>query len=254
MLGKLLKYDIPMLGRKLFPLYIGWIATAALLGLSVGFLEGRSEFMIVLSGILYTAAATAVVVMALVMIVQRFNNSLFGDGGYFSHVLPVTVSEHIASKLISAVLWVFVSGVAMVITGLIIAVFSGHFLDIFRIDWANLLYEIDFPGVLTIIELLILSVLESAKTILAIYAAITVGHQASSHTVMASIAAYFGVLTLESFVNRIVIGIFGGWMNILDGNVNMNLILLVGMVVTIIVGAVYFFICKYLMENRLNLN
>ena len=34
MLGKLLKYEIPAMGRKLLPLYVAWAATALFLGLT----------------------------------------------------------------------------------------------------------------------------------------------------------------------------------------------------------------------------
>lgn len=254
MLGKLLKYDIPMLGRKLFPLYLGWIATAALLGVAIGPFEGRSEFFVVISGLLYAAAAGAVLVMAVIMIVQRYNNSLLGDGGYFSHVLPVTATEHVASKTISAVIWVLASGVAMIITGLIIALCSGHFLDIFKIDWAQIFANINGEFWLSVLEMFVASIFSIAKSILAIYAAITIGHQAMQHNVMASIGAYFGVLIFESVVARTMFGIFGKRFFSIESNRDLNLLLLIGIIVSILIGAIYFFICKYLMEKRLNLN
>jgi hypothetical protein len=92
MLGKLLKYEIPALGRKLVPLYIGWAVTAALLGLAVGPASSKSDFMVVISAMLYSAVAAAVLVMAVVMIIQRYSKSLLGDEAYFYQVLPVTAS------------------------------------------------------------------------------------------------------------------------------------------------------------------
>ena len=87
MLGKLLKYEIPALGRKLMPLYAGWCATAVLLGLAVGPVSSKSEFMVVVAGLMYTAAATAVLVMAVVMIIQRYcsSDSGAGYGGRHDH-------------------------------------------------------------------------------------------------------------------------------------------------------------------------
>ena len=63
MLGKLLKYEIPAMGRKLLPLYAAWTATALLLGLTTQSAESKNEFMVVISALLYTAIATAIFVM-----------------------------------------------------------------------------------------------------------------------------------------------------------------------------------------------
>lgn len=258
MLGKLLKYEIPALGRKLIPLYIGWCATAALLGVAVGPLESKSEFFIVISTLLYTAAATAVLVMAIVLIIQRYSNSLLGEEGYFNHVLPVTASEHIASKGISAMIWIFLSGIAMIVTGLIIAVFSGAVLHIFDVNWTELFHEIfshlGFKEVIFLLEVLILGVVSITKSVLAIYAAITVGHQAEKRTTLVSIAAYIGLMIFETTVTRILLGIFPNLFTEFDGLEGFHVIFLGVVLVLAALSALYFFLCKFLMEKRLNLN
>lgn len=252
MLGKLLKYEIPALGRRLVPLYIGWIATAALLGLMVGPLQKESEFMIVISALLYTAAATAVVVMAVVMIIQRYNNSLLGDEAYFNQVLPVTASQHIASKTISAMLWVLLSMVAMAVTGIIIAMFSGHFLDIFKVNWLEFLSKVDW---LTVILVLLVTVFGITKSVLQIYAAITIGRQAKQHTTLAAIGAYIGLMIAETFVGRGVTEAMSfKFYDVFNSIAGFRMTMLIALVVTIAIGVIYFFICNYLMEKKLNLN
>jgi hypothetical protein len=213
--------------------------------------------MVVLSGMLYTAAATAVLVMAVIMIIQRYSNSLLGDQAYFNQVLPVTASEHIASKGIAALIWVLLSVVAMIVTGILIVIFSGTIMQLFR----------DFPGIwevikgvranewLIILEILILTAFSITKSVLAIYAAITIGHQAQNHTTLASIGAYIGVLFFETFIGRAAMSIgiirdFAMTFDIYD----FHYVFLGGLLVTLVIGAIYFFICKYLMEKRLNLN
>ena len=86
MLGKLLKYEIPAMGRRLLPLYVAWAATALLLGLTTQSAESKTEYMVVISALLYTAVATAIFVMTIVLIVQRYNNSLLGDEIGRAHV------------------------------------------------------------------------------------------------------------------------------------------------------------------------
>ena len=257
MLGKLLKYEIPALGRKLVPLYVGWAVTAVLLGVMVGPLAEKSEFMLVISAMLYAGVATAVFVMTMVMIVQRYSSSLLGNGGYFAHVLPVTASEHIGSKTIAAIVWTTLSFVAMMITGILILLFSGNISDLFKYDWAGLFrvmfLDAELISWVVLIEFIIVTILGSAKSILAIYAALTIGHQAKKHTTLASIGAYLAVLTFESFAVRIVLAIAPFLFKAPETTGQVALLLFVAGIVTIIIGGFYFYICKYMMEKKLDL-
>ena len=210
MLGKLLKYEIPALGRKLVPLYIGWAVTEVLLGIAIGPASSKSDFMVVLSAMLYSAVATAVVVMAVITIIQRYSNSLLGDEAYFNQVLPVTASEHIASKGLSALIWVLLSGVAMALTGILIALFSGSLIEFFRMIpeiWSDIIMNIKGVEWLILLEFLIMLAFSITKSVLAIYAAITIGHQAQNHTTLASIGAYIGVLFFETLIGRAAMGV-----------------------------------------------
>ena len=257
MLGRLLKYEIPALGRKLVPLYIAWAAAAAFLGIMIGPLQERSEFMVVISVLIYTGVTTAIFVLAIVMIIQRYKNSLLGDEAYFNMVLPVSTSQHIANKLISALIWIFLTGVAAFITALIIGLFGGAFFEFIQIDWKFILGKINGNVALLIIEFLIAILLSAGKTVMQIYTAITIGHQAKSHTTLASIGAYIGVLIFESMVGRVFFAAHPAFTKLtheISDFAEFQMILIPAMIVTLILIAVYFVICKILMEKRLNLN
>ena len=260
MLGKLLKYEIPAMGRKLFPLYAAWAATALLLGLATQSAESKSEFMVVISALLYTAIATAILVMTIILIVQRYSNSLLGDEAYFNHVLPVSVAEHIGNKAISATIWVFVTILVAILTGLLIAIGAVIVGGIEGFDIRDFFYELfhmdlDLPKHfgLYVIEVLILTVTGIVKTIMQIYAAITIGHQVQNRTTLASIGAYILIMIFESSVGRALLPLFINLEYAPDGFVNFNRVFIPGFILAVIFSAIYFFICKYLMENRLNL-
>ena len=257
MLGKLLKYEIPAMGRKLLPLYVAWAATALFLGLTTQAAESKNEFMVVISALLYTAIATAIFVMTIIMIVQRYSNSLLGDEAYFNHVLPVTVSEHIGNKAISATLWVFVTILVAVFTGLLIGIgaliVSGEFISLRELIQS--FYQIDLPKHfgLYVIEMLLLIITGTVKTIMQIYAAITLGHQVPNRTTLASIGAYILIMIFESSVGRALMPLIFNLEYSADGFVNFNRVFIPGFIMAVIFSVIYFFICKYLMENRLNL-
>ena len=257
MLGKLLKYEIPAMGRKLLPLYAAWAATALLLGLTTQAAESKNEFMVVISALLYTAIATTIFVMTIIMIVQRYSNSLLGDEAYFNHVLPVSVAEHIGNKAISATLWIFVTILVAIFTGLLIGIgaliVSGEFISLRELIKG--FYEIELPKHfgLYVIEMLILTITGTVKTIMQIYAAIPIGHQVQNRTTLASIGAYILILIFESSVGRAMLPLFINLEYSEDGFINFNRVFIPGFIMAVIFSVIYFFICKYLMEKRLNL-
>ena len=257
MLGKLLKYEIPAMGRKLLPLYAAWAATALLLGLTTQSADSKNEFMVVISALLYTAIATTIFVMTIIMIVQRYSNSLLGDEAYFNHVLPVSVAEHIGNKAISATLWIFVTILVAILTGLLIGIgaliVSGEFISLRELIRG--FYEIELPKHfgLYVIEVLLLTITGTVKTIMQIYAAITIGHQVPNRTTLASIGAYILIMIFESSVGRALLPLFINLEYNADGFVNFNRVFIPGFITAVIFSVIYFFICKYLMENRLNL-
>ena len=257
MLGKLLKYEIPAMGRKLLPLYAAWAATALLLGLTTQSADSKNEFMVVISALLYTAIATTIFVMTIIMIVQRYSNSLLGDEAYFNHVLPVTVAEQIGNKAISATLWIFVTLLVAIFTGILIGIgaliVSGEFISLRELIRG--FYEIELPKHfgLYVIEVLLLTITGTVKTIMQIYAAITIGHQVPNRTTLASIGAYILIMIFESSVGRALLPLFINLEYNADGFVNFNRVFIPGFILAVIFSVIYFFICKYLMENRLNL-
>ena len=259
MLGKLLKYEIPAMGRKLLPLYAAWAATALFLGLTTQSSDSKTEFMVVISALLYTAVATAIFVMTVIMIVQRYRNSLLGDEAYFNHVLPVSVSAHIGNKVISATMWIFVTVLVAVLTAVLIGIGAmivagpDSFMDMIH-DLMNM--QLDWPKHLGlyIVEVLIMVIASAVKTIMQIYAAITIGHQAQNRTTLASIGAYILILVFESIVGRMFIPLFAKIGFSEDEFLNFTMIFIVGVIAAAAFSAVYFFVCKYLMEKRLNLN
>ena len=187
MLGKLLKYELPAMGRKLLPLYAAWAVTALVLGLSLQSSASKNDFIAVMSVLLYVAVATEIAVMTLVMIIQRYSKSLLGDEAYFNQVLPVSVSAHIGNKLISATIWVTVTALAALLTGVLILLGGGIVTGFESYDPSYI--EIPKNFWLYAFEFLILMIAGTVKTVMQIYTAVTIGHQVQDHVTLASIGA-----------------------------------------------------------------
>ena len=259
MLGKLLKYEIPAVGRKLGPLYIAWAAASIILGLSLKHVESKSETIMVIASLLYVGVAIAVAVMTLVLIIQRYSNSLFGDEAYFNMVLPVTASEHIANKTISALLWTVIATLAAFISAFLIGIFGIGITQLATIDLGplkQLLSAVTGQHVLVAVEFIIASIFSTVKSVLAIYAAISIGRQAKKRTLLASIGAYIGLMIVESTIGTMIMPKMAESMNM--NNVSWfpqsQLFMLCLFIMVLVAAAAYFLLCRYFLEKRLNLN
>ena len=266
MLGKLLKYELPAMGRRLLPLYGAWAAASILLGFSLRIVDSKSDLFAVLTILLYVAVTVAVLVMSIIIVVQRYKKSMLGNEAYFNMTLPVSMNEHLANKTISAMIWMTASALASLISIILILLCSGAFIEVFVDGWREfyreVIKQIGPKSLLIFIEVLILGILSAAKSVLAIYAALTIGHQAKDHTTLASIGAYIGLTMAESTVGNIFIRAgmvfnmgFEDFVQFLASHefLTSQLVVLIMLLVVIGLIAAYFFICKYFMEKKLNL-
>lgn len=133
MFGKLLKHEFKATGRTLGPLYGGFVAlvlaACGMLWLTWQFGEVKvglgtvkvetGTILGALSGVLTLVAVfamMAIVIVTEVLIIMRFYR-LLGDDGYFWFSLPVTPAQHMAVKLIAAMVW-SVASLALFVGGI----------------------------------------------------------------------------------------------------------------------------------------
>ncbi|MBR4824365.1 MAG: hypothetical protein IKZ86_06170 [Spirochaetaceae bacterium] len=110
---KLLKYELSASCRTLVPIYCAVLAISVLTRFasyddsSFSELEGIMSF-------LYFSLLTASVCITIVILCGRFKKSFFGREAYLNFSLPVSVSNHLACKLVSCLIW----GILCVIVGI----------------------------------------------------------------------------------------------------------------------------------------
>ena len=256
MLSKLLKYEFKSTGRTFGLCYAGVVAAALLLRIlgllsdSIGFSDTLprsvvlfTEFLTGLSGVAYAVMIVAVCVITFLLILQRFYKNLLSGEGYLMHTLPVRPWQHIASKLIAAVVWTVLSFFVVCVSVLVLC--ADHTL---------------LPGfVQEMAELVSLAV-----SILQIYAAIMLGHQADKHRIAMAVVAYFVIQFALSILMYalILMGLFvpeGIWFavgSMLDsmGVAGLTSTMLLGVTAAnVVLGAIFFVVTEFLMRRRLNL-
>ncbi len=274
MLGKLIKYDLRSCFRKFWVLWAALAALGVLNGFTIryvlekGHLGGFLTFLLgILPIILMGVLVIAIGIMALVYICERFYKGLLGDEGYLMFTLPATTAEHIASKCIVALILEVISALAAALTAFLVAlVYDPSSLFEFLGQIPKWLARIEFPrgtGWL-IAEFVLLCLVGIVVSNLQIYQAIAIGHLGQKHRGGLALLAYVGInmavsilvgLLGDKSINRFVgmisfsfdeTGLHGVVSSIAGG-------LGVTLLWNLILGAVFFFGTKLILDKKLNL-
>ncbi len=277
MLGKLIKYEFRATGRIMLPLLCVLLLLSVFAGLSIQGLQ-RLESMGFL-GVFYTLTLIAfflslfaVSVVALVLMIQRFYRSLLRDEGYLSMTLPVSVDEHILSRLLVSFVWFALVGLLSVLAmGLMLLIgtrlgFRGQFdLRVYADFFSELFSSVGGGNTLLLcLELLLLAFLSSCAVCLRCYAAMGIGCSAPGHKLLLSFAAYFGISFFMSLVGN-------GLMTVLMPHVDSISVewdtreefvqalgifhgaLWIAILAAALACMLFYFVTRWFLKNRLNL-
>ena len=207
-----MKYELKATGRIMLPLYLILFAAATALSVNIR-LNTNTDKMnhLILSTILvilFVLAIALVAIVSTVLILLRFYKNLLGDEGYLMFSLPVSTLQNILSKGLTALIWIISSVLAGGLCGVIMISIVGDFQE-FSTDIGNIwnVYKLYYGSsqflakMALLLFIMILSLLES---IFKVYAAISVGHQWSSHKLAGSILAYMGFSVIEMLLSYLL--------------------------------------------------
>ena len=182
MLMKLLKHEFRATARIMGPLYLILLAAALAANLTAGLLDADSFILNIVSALIVMAWFVAVIgvfIVAFILMLQRFYKNLLGDEGYLMFTLPVSVHQHVWSKLIVSAVWFILTGVVVVLSVLVLA-FNVSFLTDLAEVFPKLFEQLNayyaFNGTAFILEGLILLFAGCMTFSLQFYAALAVGH------------------------------------------------------------------------------
>lgn len=265
MLGKLMKHEFKAIGRILPLLYVAWIFFSILLSIDIRFfIEGTliGEILRTIFGSMYVILSIATAVVTLVIVIERFRKNLLCDEGYYMLTLPVSMETHITAKLLSSVIWGFFTGIVGLITFTIIAIITsdvGIFYDILNAikSITELPAKELASSVIIIIEVIILMLLSIATTVIKIFAALALGKISKKHPNLMAVAFYLGIGFIESTIFSIlmVIGTPIGWDigRWIQDLVDLNIFLLLCIIISVAVFAIYFIITDVVMKRKLDI-
>lgn len=271
MLIKLLKHEFRATGRIMLPMYLVLLVTA--LGSNLAgrkLLDGPSGILNTLGVLIVMAfgfAICGVLLMSFVLMIQRFYKNLLQDEGYLMFTLPVSVHQHIWSKVIVSSVW-FIATVLAVIAASLIVAFQGGFLrelfdfiGYFFRGLQKLKISEALNGTVYLVEFAVLMFLSLVAFSLQFYAALAAGHSRANHKMLWSVVCFFGFqfalqfggsllfmgldhLGIPSFLNL-------NWDVAPAAAIHMGLLFMIGCV--IVYGAIFYAVTTFFLKRHLNL-
>ncbi len=274
MLIKLLKYEFKFTGRTLLPIYAALLALAVLLNLGDGldFSYNNSgnwgDLFFTLLIFAYSCVISAVCIITVVLLVQRFYKNLLRDEGYLMHTLPVSPAQNIAAKLICAVSWSVISLFMAGFSAMLMNMSLEDWLEFFR-GWGTFIHDLNVAfgihWLLFALEALALALLLLSSNIVEVYLALAVGHMANSRKIACSVAAFIGLQVLTGLLGQLFGRMVVNWdwlISLLDEIFNgfmhqqiagIHSLLLGSILFLLAYNAVMFVATSWLMKNKLNL-
>lgn len=275
MLRKLMKHEFRATGRTMLPLFLIVLATAFGANLSTrGLMETEYHILDILGGLLMTAfvvAIMAVCIMSVVVMVQRFYKNLLQDEGYLMMTLPVSVHQHIWSKLIVSSVWFAATGLVVALAGLILAFNVGFVREVFE-GFSGMFREITayyaVNGTALVIEFIVLCFVACCTLCLQFYAALAAGHSRPNHKMFWSVGCFFGFQFLLQLLGSMAIILLvdtgalewaGDLVAALTGPWHINamtathLMMMFLIVVSVVYGAIFYFVTTFFLKKHLNL-
>lgn len=209
MLAKLLKYDFKSMFKIFIPLWGVLLVVSAINRIFFGspmdtdHVVGLVNSLMVL---LYVLLIMAVMVVTTVIIIVRFYQGLLKDEGYLMFTIPVHPWQLITSKLLSALVISLLSCLVAVVSVFIIASFPGMG-DVLGQAVGILTQEV--PNFVPLVVLVVIAFFVGLVcSISQVYAAMALGHLASSHRVGFAVLAFI-VLNMAWSTVSTMIGLLG---------------------------------------------
>ena len=273
MLRKLMKHEFRATGRIMLPLFLILLVTAVGANFSVrGMLDTGSRFLNVLGALLVMAFVIAIMgvcVMSMVVMVQRFYKNLLQDEGYVMMTLPVSVHQHIWSKLIVSAVWFALPLVVVCLACLIMAFdvelvqqIAAGFRELFQEIYRNLSTYYAINGTAIVAEFLVLCFVGCCAMCLQFYAALAIGHSFPNHKMAWSVLWFFliqfimqflggmGIMLLdESWFHHLLLG----WTDNISAMASVHLGMVTVILGEVVYGAVFYILTTYFLKKRLNL-
>lgn len=198
-----------------------------------------------------------------IVLAVRFYKSTATREAYLTFTLPTTVNTILFAKFLVGFIWLTITFILWYLSfGLIVCGFTGEEFV------ATFIKEIFASQSIAMILLQLATIIIGlASSVLMIFASIALSQLVRDHRVLASIAFYFGLYTVQQIISTIIlipVMIKEVGSSLMEESVSVTAIepsvdpslvgtYIVALAVSVIFGVVCYFVSKYLLSKKLNL-
>ena len=222
------------------------------------------DLVVVLYMFAYIVILVASSIVTYVLMAGRYYKSIFTDEGYLTNTLPVTSDQKILSRFLIFLFWGLVNilcifgSLALLMAPLISEGLAetNMTMDIvmqaINRAFTEVALELGFSG-LPMMSLFLtgIGLAGIVYSIMAIYFCISLGSLFSSHKILAAVLIYFGLNMVLQVITSGTTFIAGIISNDLAGS--FPLVLLLNAFMELALAVVFYFINRYIMDKKLNL-
>lgn len=264
MLGKLIKYEFKESWQPMATVFGLLLAVALIDGIAMR-MGSRIEIFANVMAVIFFLLIGVAGVLVVVWTVKRFYDNLLSDQGYMTMTLPASAAEQVGAKLIVSLVWVLAYVAAVLLSGLLMFVISGGYAEVVR---QGVFYDFQlFQTSVAQYHLwasfwlyIVLTVVNLAETILTVYFAMAVGQLVHRHRVLLSVATWIAVVIVKQICAFRILYTMSDTMNVVVGSTSfgkmvaaMNQFGVIGLVITLVVGAIWFIGTSWILDRHLNL-
>lgn len=261
MLGKLLKYDLKWIYKVVIVFYALSFIFACITRICFS-IENSALF-----GILGQISAGFTISMLVSSLINgimrswaRFIINIYKDESYLTHTLPIKKSAIYLSKVLSAIICIFLTVVVAVVC-LFICYYSKENIEFLKqvLELAANTYDTTVINLLLVISFVLF--LEIVFVILVGYVGIIMGHKSNKNKMVKSIVTGFGLYMFTNSLSLGIVGLIGMFnkdiMNIINTMEIVNIdvikvIMISAILIYLCYNVVYYFIGKKQFEKGVN--
>lgn len=268
MLKNLIKHEFKATYRTFIPIYIGLVILTGAACLFMELLENFDQailtigsgfgMIIVLFGLIF------VFISPYIFLSMRFYRTTATREAYLTFTVPADTKIILLAKFIVAYIWTILTTILGYL-GVSILLSEGNISKI--ADMIKLIFEGDSPA-FVFLQLLTFLV-GFATTLLHIFASVSLGQLVRDHRIIASLAFYAALYTVQQIISVIVLIPFmisttkdidmDGFSASFHVGINNNAtqapisVLIISLIVSTVFGVAFYFLSNHLLKKKLNL-
>lgn len=271
MLKKVFKHEWRTISPLLLAVHIIGLSAAVICRIGINLMGGVQSYNSSIMAVLLLFAAIigigCVMVFTYFYTGYRFYKSVFAQQGYLTNTLPVTADQLIWGKGFTGIIWLAITFL-WAITACMILVLSYHDAGEFVGELPNMLASLFSPSAPAIVRTTEISLLLTPFfMVIQLYVSAAIGNLFTGHKLLASAGVYLGLYFLQQIAGIVIMCMAAPHLKTITARLTVddsvaaanavydavNYSLIAALIFSILFSVGFYFLCRYVLNHRLNL-